>query len=226
MKEIMKTGLTLMIFTLVAGLALGIVYQLTKEPINSAELQNMLKAVEFVLTDKGNLMVDKQLIEKRVSDVVKQEEKEIFKTEKGVVLTPVIKFQINGGDVYVLKAYGIGYGGKVITVASFLVRNGRIDLHAIKVIEYSQETPGLGAKIAEEKSQERFYPIPYEGLMNGVKVDKDAGKTGLDPETAKKAGIVKISDVMTGATITPRAVANSIQAMFQYLKTEVKNNAQ
>lgn len=226
MKEIIKTGLILMIFTLVAGLALGLIYKITEKPIQDAELQNVLNAVEFVLTDNGNLMVDKDLISKKINESVSETEKEIFKTDKAAVLTPVLKFDLNDKTIYVLKAYGIGYGGKVITIASFIVQNGRIDLHAIKVIEYSQETPGLGAKIAEENSQERFYPIPYEGLENGVKVDKDAGKSNLDPEEAKKIGVVKISDVMTGATITPRAVANSIQAMFEYLKTEVVSNVE
>ncbi|MDK2885819.1 MAG: H+/Na+-translocating ferredoxin:NAD+ oxidoreductase subunit [Thermosipho sp. (in: thermotogales)] len=226
MKEIIKTGLILMIFTLVAGLALGLIYKITEKPIQDAELQNVLNAVEFVLTDNGNLMVDKDLISKKINESVSETEKEIFKTDKAAVLTPVLKFDFNDKTIYVLKAYGIGYGGKVITIASFIVQNGRIDLHAIKVIEYSQETPGLGAKIAEENSQERFYPIPYEGLENGVKVDKDAGKSNLDPEEAKKIGVVKISDVMTGATITPRAVANSIQAMFEYLKTEVVSNVE
>ncbi|SHH21958.1 RnfABCDGE type electron transport complex subunit G [Thermosipho atlanticus] len=226
MKEILKTGFTLMVFTLIAGLALGLIYQVTKGSIDNAELQNTLKAVKFVLSENGKLMVSKDLIEERINKTLKEKVKEVYKTDKATVLTPVLKFNTEKGLIYVLKAYGIGYGGKVITIASFIVNNCRIDLHAIKVIEYSQETPGLGAKIAEEEAQERFYPIPYEGLKNGVKVDKDAGKTNLKPEEAKKIGVVKISDVMTGATITPRAVANSIQAMFEYLKTEVKNNAQ
>lgn len=226
MKEILKTGLILMIFTLIAGLALGLIYKVTEQPIKNAELQNLLNAVEFVLTDNGKLMVEKDLINRKINETINEEEKEIFKTDKAAVLTPVLEFKLDDKTVYVLKGYGIGYGGKVITIASFVVQKDRIDLHSIKVIEYSQETPGLGAKIAEEKSQQRFYPIPYEGLIKGVKVDKDAGKTNLDPEEAKNEGVVKISDVMTGATITPRAVASSVQAMFEYLRTEVVKNGQ
>ncbi|MDK2923769.1 MAG: H+/Na+-translocating ferredoxin:NAD+ oxidoreductase subunit, partial [Pseudothermotoga sp.] len=30
-------------------------------------------------------------------------------------------------------------------------------------------------------------------------------------------GVAKVSDVMTGATITPRAVANALNAMLDYL---------
>jgi len=66
--------------------------------------------------------------------------------------------------------------------------------------------------------QKRFFPIPETGLKNGLKVDKDAGKQGTDPEEAKQEGVVNVSDVMTGATITPRAVVSSLNAMYKFLK--------
>ncbi|HCF37777.1 electron transport complex, rnfABCdGe type, g subunit subfamily protein [Thermosipho africanus Ob7] len=222
MKDMIKTGLILMVYTLVAGLILGFIYTSTQTAIKEAELKNTIDAVKFVLTENGNLLVKEKVIKEAVLKGSKEEEKEIFKKGTSAVLTPVLNFDTERGKVYVLKGYGIGYGGKVITIASFLVNNKKIDLLSIRVIEYSQETPGLGAKISEETSQKRFYPIPYEGLKNGVKVDKDAGKSNLSPEEAKKIGVVKISDVMTGATITPRAVASTIDAMFEYLQKEVQ----
>ncbi|MBB6063003.1 electron transport complex protein RnfG [Thermosipho japonicus] len=222
MKDMIKTGLILMVYTLVAGLILGFIYTSTQAAIKEAELKNTIDAVKFVLTENGNLLVKEKVIKEAVLEGSKEEEKEIFKKGTSAVLTPVLNFHTERGKVYVLKGYGIGYGGKVVTIASFLVNNKKIDLLSIRVIEYSQETPGLGAKIAEETSQKRFYPIPYEGLKNGVKVDKDAGKSNLSPEEAKKIGVVKISDVMTGATITPRAVASTIDTMFKYLQKEVQ----
>ncbi|QTA38001.1 RnfABCDGE type electron transport complex subunit G [Thermosipho ferrireducens] len=219
MKNIIKTGVTLMLFTLVAGVILGLIYNLAKPAIDQAELNNTLKALEFVLTHDGKLLIDKNILVKQATEKAKEPEKVLYTYEGGTVISPVFKFETSQGTVYVLKGYGIGYGGKVITVASFYKNGDRIDLHAIKVIEYSQETPGLGAKISENESQERFYPMPYEGLKNGVLVDKDARKSFLKPEEAKKLGIVKISDVMTGATITPRAVASTLTAMFKYLSS-------
>lgn len=222
MKEMLKTGLVLMVYTLVAGLILGFVYTSTQNAIREAELKNTIDAVEFVLTDNGKLLVDKSEIKNAVLNSSDSEEKELYKIDTSAVLSPILKFETSKGTVYVLKGYGIGYGGKVITIASFLKNNGRIDLLSIRVIEYSQETPGLGAKIAEDISQKRFYPIPYEGLKNGVKVDKDAGKSNLLPDEAKQIGVVKISDVMTGATITPRAVAATLDTMFKYLEKGVQ----
>lgn len=94
-------------------------------------------------------------------------------------------------------------------------------LNSVRVIDYSQETPGLGAKIGEEDIQKRFFPIPPEGLKNGLKVDKDAGLPKGSPEELKQKGIVKVSDVMTGATITPRAVTVALNLMYRYLTEEV-----
>jgi electron transport complex protein RnfG len=37
----------------------------------------------------------------------------------------------------------------------------------------------------------------------------------------KDGGIIFISDIMTGATITPRGVANAINAMYEYLEKEM-----
>lgn len=54
-------------------------------------------------------------------------------------------------------------------------------------------------------------------IVNGVRVDKDANLMHLSPDEAKKQGVAKVSDVMTGATITPRAVANALNAMLDYL---------
>ena len=85
----------------------------------------------------------------------------------------------------------------------------------IRVLDASQETPGLGAKILEEEPQKRFYGIPQSGLEEGVVVDKDAKDRSVKD---KMHGVVKTSDIMTGATITPRAVANAINIMYSYLK--------
>ncbi|WP_370445630.1 FMN-binding protein [Petrotoga sp. SL27] len=118
---------------------------------------------------------------------------------------------------------GVGYRGDVVSVISFIKKDdGQIVLNKIEVIDYSQETPGLGDKIAEESVKERFSLIPESGLNAGVKVDKDAGVTfsANSIDAYKEQGVIKTSDVMTGATITPRAVADSINAAVEFLKEE------
>lgn len=219
-KEMIKTSLILMIYTLIAGLALSVVYKLTEVRITEAEMENVIKSMELVLTDEnGNNLVPSEEIKRKVIEERKNAGKEIYTNGVGTVVSPVYEFKTDCATYYVLTGYAVGYGGKVITMAAF-EKNEQLQLRAIKVLDYSQETPGLGAKIAEEEVQQRFYPIPSSGLEKGLKVDKDAGKTVTDPEVSKSEGVVKVSDVMTGATITPRAVVNSINAMYEYLKRE------
>lgn len=220
MKDILKTGLVLMIFTLVAGLVLGLVYASVKSRIEEADRKAKLKAIKYVLRDPltGDYLVEESEIEK----VIKKTGIEsiiLEETPKGIVYGPIYEFKTKDGKVaVVLSGASPGFGGSVITVACFLKENGGFSLNSIRVIEYSQETPGLGAKIAEEDIQRRFFPVPPKGLEKGLKVDKDAGSPSGSPEELKKNGIIKTSDVMTGATITPRAVVTSINLMYEYLK--------
>ena len=125
-------------------------------------------------------------------------------------------------EIYVLNIAGKGFGGEVKSIISFVKENNELRLNKIEVLDYSGETPGLGAKIAEDKVKERFYSIPYSGLSSGVKVDKDAGVTvsSEEIENYKKQGVVKTSDVMTSATITARSVADSINSAVEFLKQE------
>ncbi|PLV59001.1 RnfABCDGE type electron transport complex subunit G [Thermotoga sp. KOL6] len=223
MKDILKTGLILMAFTAVAGLFLGLVYVGVKDKIREADNSAKLKAIEFVLKDPmtGEYLVRKENIENEVKKtgieaVVLKEYKE------GVVLGPLYVFRTEDGKkAYVLSGYAPGFGGNVTVVACFVESQRGLILNSIRVIDYSQETPGLGAKIGEEEIQRRFFPIPPEGLKEGLKVDKDAGLPKGTLDELKKKGVVKVSDVMTGATITPRAVVTALNLMYRYLTEEV-----
>jgi len=143
-------------------------------------------------------------------------------TWKGKVQSPAYIFETKDGKkVYVLTGQAVGYGGNVVSVAAFLTTSQGLKLNAIKVMEYSQETPGLGANITRDDIHKRFYPIASEGLEKGLKVNKDAGIIVPSNELQRARdteGVVQTSDVMTGATITPRAVVNSINTMYEFLK--------
>ncbi|MCD6551760.1 RnfABCDGE type electron transport complex subunit G [Thermotoga sp.] len=223
MKDILKTGLILMIFTAISGLFLGVVYTGVKGKIQEADRAAKLNAIKFVLKDPitGEYLVD----EKTIEEVVKKtgiETVVLKEYREGAVLGPVYEFETKDGRrAYVLSGYAPGFGGNVTTVACFLETKNGLILNSVRVIDYSQETPGLGARIGEESVQRRFFLIPPEGLKNGLRVDKDAGSPKGTPEELKKKGIVKVSDVMTGATITPRAVVTALNLMYRYLTEEV-----
>jgi electron transport complex protein RnfG len=220
-REMLKTSITLMVYALIAGIALGLVYTITKDRIAEAELANVISSMESLLTDEnGNAIVSIDEIKKIVLSKRNEMGNVLFTDSVGTVIAPVYEFETDSAKYYLLTGYAVGYGGNVVTMAAFQLdkTTGELSLKAIKVLDYSQETPGLGAKIADLNVQKRFFPIPEKGLSNGLKVDKDAGKQGTDPEEAKQEGFVKVSDVMTGATITPRAVVSSLNAMYKFLK--------
>ncbi|MFN4190171.1 MAG: RnfABCDGE type electron transport complex subunit G [Pseudothermotoga sp.] len=222
MKEYIRNGVILLTYCLVAGFALGLVYTITKDRIAITELGKKFEAIEAVLKDEsGKYIVPLENIRTVVSQV-KDETKQIFEDGKGKVYSPVYQFNSDLGPVYVLSGSAIGYGGAVSVVASFVKKSDGFMLFSVRVTDYSQETPGLGAKIGEEDIQKRFYPIEPSALQNGIRVDKDANMSDLSVEEAKAKGIAKVSDVMTGATITPRAVTNAINAMLSYLRSGVK----
>ena len=55
MKRIVKEALTLLCITLVAGLCLSFVYELTKGPIANAELQAKAASYKAVMTEADRL---------------------------------------------------------------------------------------------------------------------------------------------------------------------------
>ncbi|KAF2956030.1 RnfABCDGE type electron transport complex subunit G [Marinitoga sp. 38H-ov] len=228
MKEYIKTGLILMIFIVISGLIVSIVYVSAKPAIDNAELQAKLKAIKKVLENSkgdGLLISNIPNSSKELDEAIwdSNESGILYSNSNSKVYSPVYKY-INdkGQEIYILTVSSIGFGGEVISVVSF-VKEDEIYFNNLEVISYSQETPGLGANIAQENIKKRFFPISYEGLLNGVKVNKDAGvllNTPQQIKEGKEKGIIQTSDVMTGATITPRAVANSINAGFEYLKSK------
>ncbi len=235
MRDYFKTGITLMIITVIAAFALSAVYSIVKEPIANAELGARLQAIRDVLKDPstGKSMVSDGKIPSTASDLAnfewspsgfQVEDGIIFKGEdgRGKVDSPVYRFTSDDGmEIYIAIASAVGYGGDVKTMASFISTDTGLKLNGIKVLEYSQETPGLGANIASSDIQKRFYPVESSGLERALKVNKDAGVTPTGEEIDLKReteGIVTVTDVMTGATITPRAVTVSINTMYQFLK--------
>jgi electron transport complex protein RnfG len=235
MRDYFKTGITLMIITVIAAFALSAVYSIVKEPIANAELGARLQAIRDVLKDPstGKSMVSDGKIPSTASDLAnfewspsgfQVEDGIIFKGEdgRGKVDSPVYRFTSDDGmEIYIAIASAVGYGGDVKTMASFISSDTGLKLNGIKVLEYSQETPGLGANIASSDIQKRFYPVESSGLERALKVNKDAGVTPTGEEIDLKReteGIVTVTDVMTGATITPRAVTVSINTMYQFLK--------
>ncbi len=104
---------------------------------------------------------------------------------------------------YTFTAAKNGYNGAVKTMAAV---DKDFKLMAINVIQQT-ETPGLGTNSTQPKFTDQFKGKSSEQLI----VDKDGGV----PPNAIKA--------LTGATITTRAVVNSLKETIEQLKASVQS---
>ncbi|HPF16967.1 MAG TPA: RnfABCDGE type electron transport complex subunit G [Thermotogota bacterium] len=235
MGNYLKIGFTLMAFSIVVALLLATVYTITADPIALAELNVKLESIKTVLTDpiNGTLLIEESDIpqsQEKLNEKIwkKVDSDNLYESSRynGYCSSPAYKFTLKDGrEAYIFNGASVGYGGYVSIMCSFVEQEGSLQMLRLEVLDYSQETPGLGAKIAEEAVKERFFNIPQSGLTAGVIVDKDSGKspakTAAEEKNNKKEGIISVSDLMTGATITPRGVANAINTMVEYLEQTI-----
>lgn len=189
MKKIFSATLVLVLITLVAGLALAAVYQITQAPIAAAEEKARQEAYRVVMPDAAGFFA------------VGVEEAATYPVamEDGVTINACLTAQDAAGNYigYVVNVTSPnGYGGD-ITLAVGILHNGTIQ--GISVISQG-ETAGLGATCAEDKFTSQFSGI--KGYVEYVKT----GKT--EPNQI---------DAISGATITTKAVTEAVNAAVDYV---------
>lgn len=187
MNKILKNTLILTAITLVAGLGLGLVYEITKAPIAQAQETAKKKAWQEVfpeadINDFAQVEVDEAAADQALADM-------------GVNGT--IDEACTVGDMgYVVTATDKdGFGGSIqVTVG--ITSDGTVNGVSILSIN---ETAGLGMKAAESS----FYG-QYEGKQTEKFV---VSKDGGDGEPI---------DALSGATITSRSVTGAVNAALGY----------
>lgn len=182
-KVMLKEAGILFAITLVAGLALGFVYELTKDRIAQQEALAQSQACKAVFADAAEF----NEIEYTLTDALVSEN-----AGNGVKIGKVYEACDAAGDVlgYVVEsASGEGYGG---TIDLYLGVTNDGTLNGISILEIS-ETVGLGMR-AEE-----------------VLVPQFDGKA-VSQFTYTKTGSTHDSeiDAISGATITTKAVVNAV----------------
>ena len=187
MNKIVKNTLILTLITLVAGLGLGLVYEITKAPIAQAQETAKKEAWQKVfpeadISDFEQIDLDQAAAEQAIADM-------------GVNGT--IDEACTVGDMgYVVTATDKdGFGGSIkVTVG--ITSDGTVNGVSILSIN---ETAGLGMKAAEPA----FYG-QYEGKQTEKFV---VSKDGGDGEPI---------DALSGATITSRSVTGAVNAALGY----------
>lgn len=187
MNKIIKNTLILTVITLVAGLGLGLVYEITKEPIaqaKDAEKKEAWQAVfpEAPLDSFEGIDVDEKAADQAIQDLgIKGSIDEACKVgEDGYVVTTTDK-EGYGGDIQV--TVGITSDGTVSGVSILSIN----------------ETAGLGMRAKE--------PAFYEQYQ-GKQTEKFA--------VSKDGGAGEPIDALSGATITSRAVTGAVNAALAY----------
>lgn len=187
-KVMLKEAGILFAITLISGLILGFVYDLTKEPIRIQQEKAVQEACKAVFADAdtfdAEVFADYQ--NKVASDVMAE------LTEKGVEIGTAFAAKDSAGNVIgcVLETTTHeGYGGDIVLYVG--VRNDGT-LNGISLLKIS-ETPGLGMQ-AED-----------------VLVPQFAGKS-VDSFTYTKTGSKTDSeiDAISGATVTTEAVVYAV----------------
>ncbi|HIQ96955.1 MAG TPA: RnfABCDGE type electron transport complex subunit G [Candidatus Limivivens merdigallinarum] len=198
MSKIIKNALILMAITLVAGLALGFVYDITKEPIAEQEQKAKAEAYEAVFPDAATLETIPEI------EDVTADAREVLDA-KGLTQEDILEVMLAKDDAG--NTLGVvmnittheGYGGD-INFSMGIQKDGTVN--GIQILSIS-ETAGLGMKAAEED----FY-----GQYAGKKVDSfNYTKTGASADNEINA--------ISGATITTNAVTNGVNAGIYYYQS-------
>ncbi len=148
--------LTLLIVTLLSSTSLGIIYSITKEPIEKAKIAIKIAAINEVVPEFNNIPLN--------------ESESIHINKDSLVIYPAKKDGQKVGTA-IETFSNKGFGGKIKLMVGFLPDG---TLNNISVMEH-KETPGLGDKMQKEKSSfsEQFAgknPSTYK-----LKVVKDGG---------------------------------------------------
>ena len=184
-KVMFKEAGILFVITLLAGILLGFIYELTKEPIRLQQEKAMQEACLAVFSDAS----DFRTIEYAPSAMLQDE-----MAQTGVRSGMVYEASDAAGTLlgYVIETTSTeGYGGN-ISLYMGVTLEGQIN--DIALMEIS-ETAGLGMQ-AEKVLAPQFHEKQVEGF------------------TYTKTGSTTPSeiDAISGATITTRAVTNAVNA--------------
>ena len=197
-KKIVHDALILTAFTLVLGFVLGLVYEITKEPIAAADAATAQAAYKEVFQDADSF-----------------EAYDGFDKEAAVSLMEENGYNDEITDVQTAKGSDGSTLGYVITVLAkdgsqanitFSV-DGTVNGYSITSIA---ETPGLGDKAKNEE----FYSQFQNKQVEKFDVVKQAPASDSEIEA------------ISGATITSRAMTNGVNASITYFETVLEGGAE
>ena len=190
--SLVKDALILTLITLVAGVALGLVYEITKGPIAVAEAAAVAAAYQEVFEDADSFNDVDGFDAEAASAYVQSQGYTDDDIDNCVQAVDASGNPL--GYVITVTSHA-GYGGD-ITFSVGIRNEGTVNGYSITSIS---ETAGLGMKATEEKFSSQFKGIA----------------TGVYEVTKSTAGENEI-EAISGATITSRAMTYGVNAAIAY----------
>lgn len=194
---LLKDAIALFLITLVSGLALSYVYEITKAPIEEQHIAKKLKANQTVFVDASTFVIDEELMDLAAStDLVS-----LNPIYEGVTIDE-ISHAFNSSNE------AIGYNITVTTTTGYkdpitMVFGYSNDgvIQGLEMISIN-ETAGLGMN-----------------AKNPDFIDQFVGKN-VDQFETTKIGATKDNeiDAISGATITSKAVVNAVNTGIGFIK--------
>lgn len=195
MNKMVKNVLVLTVITVIAGLLLGFVYDITKEPIRAQQEKTKQEAYLKVFPDAASFEEDESLHVSNSDAILTDagyaeetiDEALVAKDSAGQALGYVFTVTTNEG-----------YGG-AITLSMGVTNEGT--LNGIEILSIS-ETAGLGMKADTDEFKNQF-----------------SGKT-VAQFSYSKTGVAADYEVdaLSGATITTNAMVNAVNAGLVYFQ--------
>lgn len=146
--------ITLFVITLVAGLSLGLVQHITKEPIAKAQQEKQIKAISDVVPE-----FDNNPLENKERLAVDDDSLDVYIATKN---DEIVGYAI-------LSSTTSGFGGLVQIMVGF---NPDGTIYNTAVVSH-QETPGLGDQMTTEKFRSQFKN--FDLTQKKAIVKKDGG---------------------------------------------------
>ena len=198
-KKIVHDALVLTAFTLVLGFLLGVVYDITKEPIAAAEKAALDEAYKVVFADAASFEEDTAFDAAKAAEIIAASE---FSKDE---VTAVNKALDSSGNVlgYVINVTSHEGRQADISFSVGIQNDGTLNGYSITSIS---ETPGLGVLVQEEPFYSQFEGKSEESYT--------VVKTAPAADNEIQA--------VTGATISSRAVTNGVNACLVYFRSALQ----
>lgn len=194
---LIKDAIALFLITLISGLALSSIFEITKEPIKLRKEADKVAAYQAVYLDAASFEYDKELM----SNAEGLNLTELNKEYNGITIDEINKAIDADKNMigYVIKVSTTQGYKDVITLAIGYSKEGMVT--GIETLAIN-ETAGLGMNAKNPEFKKQF-----------------ANKK-VDAFTVTKIGAKEDNEInaISGATITTRAVSNAVNAGIGFIK--------